>query len=569
MDREIVRFVLAGLANTAASYLLYLLLLTVVSYAVSYTLAYAAGIGLSYLLNSLWVFRAPAGLRKALRWPVVCAAQYLLSAGLLLVAVDVFRIDPRLAPLPAVALTVPVTFLLSRMILRGRQGTPPAAAPEPGAARDGILVNGGLAVSGVILAVLLAEGALRLGGYAYLLGQDSRPPRDYFIADRENGYDIGPGRGTMIFDFKDSSHPIWSNEVGCFDRPYGGEEPFILLLGDSTAWGYKRLEETWGSVVERETGMRVLKCAVPGYGTKHEVLKGRKVTAALGRSPSLILVGHCANDHMDDHLHPYRTVVEGHLLQSRSITDAGSGEVCEKSVEQLRAELRLWEQYGVPYEPRYPVLMDIKRFLNRHSIVYRMAQPPLERLLREAPYGSRLTDVVMEPADKGDVFYRQLLYAQGGPLWLEEAWQRHFQNLRDLRRLAEENGAVLVVVLLPTREQVNERSRSGEFLANHDRLLAFLGQEGIPFIDLLGPLREVSSRALGRGAEKAPLYWRTDSHMGPVGDHLVGLHVAHRLIAETFVQIPDREDRLNRLDKAIEDCCANPPRGVGDGKEPL
>ena len=140
---------------------------------------------------------------------------------------------------------------------------------------------------------------------------------------------------------------------------------------------------------------------------------------------------------------------------------------------------------------------------------------------------------------------------------------------REARRLAEENGAVLVVVLLPTREQVNERSRSGEFLANHDRLLAFLGQEGIPFIDLLGPLREVSSRALGRGAEKAPLYWRTDSHMGPVGDHLVGLHVAHRLIAETFVQIPDREDRLNRLDKAIEDCCANPPRGVGDGKEPL
>lgn len=571
MDREIVRFVLAGLVNTAASYLFYLLLLRLVPCAVSYTLAYAAGVGLSYVLNSRWVFREPVGLKKAIRWPVVCAVQYLLSTGLLCVAVDVFHVDPRVAPLPAVALTVPVTFMLSRLTLRGKQGETLAAAAAARGRHGGIrreaaggavsrfLINGGLVAAGTIVALLLAEGALRLGGYAHLLGHDSRAPEHYFVADRENGYDIEPGRSGKTFDFKDSSHPIWSNELGCFDRPYGGEEPFILLLGDSTAWGYKDLEQTWGSVVERETGVRVLKCAVPGYGTKHEILKGRKLIATLGRSPSLILAGHCANDHLDDHLHPYRTVVDGHLLQFRSVADVKTGTVCEKTDDQLRRELRLWKNYGVPYEPRYPALISVKRFLNRHSIVYRMVQPPLERFLREAPHGSRLVSVVMEPADKADESYRELLYARDGFPWLERAWQKHFQNLRDLRRLADEHGAALVIVLLPTREQVYSSPRAGESLANHERILEFLRQERIPFVDILGPFRDVSRRASGREGNMVPLFWRSDSHTGPVGDRLVGLHVARRLIDEGFIDVRDSKDRLSRLDSAISECCGMTP----------
>lgn len=118
IDREIVRFVLAGLANTAASYLLYLLLLLFLPYTFSYTLAYVAGLVFSYLLNSLWVFRKPVALKKALRWPFVCAVQYVISVLLLRVAVEIFGVEPRFAPLLAIALTVPVTFLLSRAILR-------------------------------------------------------------------------------------------------------------------------------------------------------------------------------------------------------------------------------------------------------------------------------------------------------------------------------------------------------------------------------------------------------------------------------------------------------------------
>ncbi|OPY86318.1 MAG: GtrA-like protein [Syntrophaceae bacterium PtaU1.Bin231] len=571
MDREIRRFVLAGTANTAASYLLYLLLLPVVPCAVSYTLAFAGGVVLSYVLNARWVFRVSAGPGAALRWPVVCLVQYLLGAGLLCLAVDILGIDPRVAPLPAVALTVPVTFLLSRRILQGRQRRTPAfpaagwghhggirnAAASGAAGR--FLVNGGLLAVGTIAAVLLAEGALRLAGYAHLLGRESRAPAHYFVADRENGYDIGPNRGTAVFDFRASSHPIWSNELGCFDRPYGGENPFILLLGDSTSWGYKELEKTWGSVVERETGVRVLQCAVPGYGTKHEVLKGRKLLSALGRSPSLILVGHCANDHLDDHLHPYRTVVDGRLLQCRSITDAYTGSVREKTEDQLRRELRLWEKYGVPYEPRHPMLLDIKRFLNRHSVVYRMVQPPLERVLRATALGRHAISVVMEPAAEADRSYRELLYARDRFPWLEQAWQYHFQNLRDLRRLADEHGAALLIVVLPTREQVYESSPAEELLANHERLLAFLRQERIPFLDLLGPFQHVALRAPVREGQRVALFWRGDSHAAPAGDRLIGLQVARRLIGEGLIDVPDPQGRLGRIDRALRECCGMTP----------
>ena len=568
MDREFVRFVWVGLVNTAAGYLLYLLLLHFLSYTVSYALVYAAGIFISYALNSRFVFHQPLALRKALRFPAVYAVQYALSALTLWAAVELFAVDPRVAFLLAVALTVPVVFLLCRRIIRGGPVQDPGTvAPSGGPRRGGtfkravgrFLLNGGLVLAGTVLAVLLVEVALRFTGYASLLGRDFRTPRHYFAADRENGYDIVPNQGSTLFDFKESSHWIWSNELGCFDRTYRGEEPFILLLGDSSSWGYKPLEEVWGSVVERETGTRVLKCAVPGYGTRHELLKGRKVIAQLGRSPSLILVGHFANDHLDDYLHPYLSVVDGHVLQSRSLADVKTGEVCEKSEAQLRMELHHWDRYGVPYEPPYPALTRLKRFLNEHSIVYRIVQPVLEKLLRQSPLSASLGAVLMDPPERSREELRNLLYSPESYPWLDRAWNLHFQNLKDMRRFADENGAALLLVLIPTHEQVYGSARAGEFLANHERLRTFLQQQKISFVDLLVPFQQVAFRASGKGREEVPLYWRHDSHAGPLGDRLAGLHVARYLIGEGLVDAPDRQDRLTRLDDAIAGCCGKSP----------
>lgn len=111
------RFLVAGVANTAATWLLYLVFNLALPYLFAYTLAYALAVVLSYLINSIWVFRTPLSTRSFAGFPLVYAVQYLVSSGLLYVFVDHLRLRESIAPLLAVALTVPVTFMMARFVL--------------------------------------------------------------------------------------------------------------------------------------------------------------------------------------------------------------------------------------------------------------------------------------------------------------------------------------------------------------------------------------------------------------------------------------------------------------------
>jgi putative flippase GtrA len=117
---EVARFVAAGAATTAASYLVYLAMLLVSPYPVAYSVSFAAGIVMSYSLNALVVFHRPWSWRGLLAFPLVYLLQY--AAGLVLLAVLVggLAVDARVAPLISTVLLLPATFLLSRRIVKGR-----------------------------------------------------------------------------------------------------------------------------------------------------------------------------------------------------------------------------------------------------------------------------------------------------------------------------------------------------------------------------------------------------------------------------------------------------------------
>jgi len=117
MRAEFVRFLLVGATNTLFSYLVYLLLLTVMPYMGAYTLAYAAGIVLSYFLNVRFVFRKRASLSTFFRFPFVYLIQYGLGALLLRLLVGA-GLDPRLAMAGVLVITIPVTFVASRFVLK-------------------------------------------------------------------------------------------------------------------------------------------------------------------------------------------------------------------------------------------------------------------------------------------------------------------------------------------------------------------------------------------------------------------------------------------------------------------
>lgn len=111
------RFLVAGGANTLATLAVYWLLLPWLPPQPAYAVSFAFGVGLGYLLHSRYAFRARRSWRSFAAWPLVCVAGWAAGAGALALAIGPLGLDPRLAPLLSVAASVPVTFLLGRLVL--------------------------------------------------------------------------------------------------------------------------------------------------------------------------------------------------------------------------------------------------------------------------------------------------------------------------------------------------------------------------------------------------------------------------------------------------------------------
>ncbi len=114
---EFLRYLIMGGTNTLVAYAIYLLLLKWMRYEIAYSIGYAVGIVMAYALSAMFVFRQPMRKRSAMRFPLVYVAQFLISLGLLRLAVEVIHIPQWAALGFAVVLTIPVTFLLSRWVL--------------------------------------------------------------------------------------------------------------------------------------------------------------------------------------------------------------------------------------------------------------------------------------------------------------------------------------------------------------------------------------------------------------------------------------------------------------------
>lgn len=126
---EVFRFLIGAALNIIVGYGSYLLLLQWLNYVPAYALAYTIGIAVSYVFNAMVVFRQPLRIRAALSYPLVYILQFLLGLVLLKILVETIHIPVWLGPLAVSALTLPVTFLLSRFIVR--LGTSPQQSPDP------------------------------------------------------------------------------------------------------------------------------------------------------------------------------------------------------------------------------------------------------------------------------------------------------------------------------------------------------------------------------------------------------------------------------------------------------
>jgi putative flippase GtrA len=120
---EALRFLISGAVNTVATYAIYLALLHLLGYVVAYTITYLCGILLAYVLNTRYVFRVRRSGRGIALFSLVYIFQYLVGLAVLRLAVSLLGIPETLALLASMAVTLPMTFLLSRYVLKPR--TPP------------------------------------------------------------------------------------------------------------------------------------------------------------------------------------------------------------------------------------------------------------------------------------------------------------------------------------------------------------------------------------------------------------------------------------------------------------
>ncbi|MFE1750231.1 GtrA family protein [Streptomyces anandii] len=117
MARQILTFAVVGAVNTAVYYGLYLLFLTRLPYLGAHVLAFALSMVGSFFLNARFTYRTRPTWRKFLLFPLTNATNFLVTTTGVYVIVDVLHAGSRLAPLLASVAAIPVTFVVSRMIM--------------------------------------------------------------------------------------------------------------------------------------------------------------------------------------------------------------------------------------------------------------------------------------------------------------------------------------------------------------------------------------------------------------------------------------------------------------------
>jgi hypothetical protein len=394
------------------------------------------------------------------------------------------------------------------------------------------ILNAGLILVGIVLVIFILEVILRFTHYNILITKYEEF-RYYYMADRNKGYDIKPNVGKFQSNVDEEVYfPVWSNALGCFDEPYKGERDYILLLGDSFVHGHAPFADKWGSQLEKLLGYRVLKCGVDSYGIKQEFLKGKEIINMTKTSPRLIIVGYFWPNLDRDYSFPNLTVIDGYLVYQKELKDVKTGEtVSRKNLE---------EKFGLFSTGP---LIKIKNFIKRESIIGRLVI-------------SAVKDKIMGPSENN--IYNNLYISFLDFPWIENAWQNHFKNIKSIQSLAIENGAQLLIVIIPTREQVypfmfDWKSAGLDPEGPNKKLIAFFNGTGIGYIDLLPLLEKYADQRPRKFLSSSKdLYWRYDGHWSIKGNHLVGLLVAKCILENNLISVTHKDEKLIFINQKLQ-----------------
>lgn len=117
---EILKFIIVGGINTLNYYVVYLLLLKLlhIEYMISHITGFLVAFVISYYLNCYFVYRVKPTWRKFISFPITQTVNVSLQTVLLYVFVSWLNLPAEIAPFAGLIITIPITFILSKWILK-------------------------------------------------------------------------------------------------------------------------------------------------------------------------------------------------------------------------------------------------------------------------------------------------------------------------------------------------------------------------------------------------------------------------------------------------------------------
>ncbi|WP_445815944.1 flippase GtxA [Staphylococcus aureus] len=117
---EILKFIIVGGINTLNYYVVYLLLLKLfhIEYMISHITGFIVAFVISYYLNCYFVYRVKPTWRKFISFPITQLVNASLQTVLLYVFVSWLNLPAEIAPFAGLVITIPITFVLSKCILK-------------------------------------------------------------------------------------------------------------------------------------------------------------------------------------------------------------------------------------------------------------------------------------------------------------------------------------------------------------------------------------------------------------------------------------------------------------------
>ena len=117
---EIIKFIIVGGINTVDYYIVYLFSLKILglNYLISHLTGFIVSFIISYYLNCYFVYKVTPTWKKFIQFPITQVINMGMQTLLLYIFVQWFQVSSVIAPFVGLIITIPITFILSKYILR-------------------------------------------------------------------------------------------------------------------------------------------------------------------------------------------------------------------------------------------------------------------------------------------------------------------------------------------------------------------------------------------------------------------------------------------------------------------